>query len=1102
MAMEDANASTDILPNSTLDTAPVQRAPLNPVAQPTPIRFSPPALAHDSSLESLAQGLKNFDAGLSDYMDAKQAKQNDADKVQAQADFLKNNQKGYADAVASGTIPASASPLYVQTYKEEQGKVAGQMLEQKFQAAYEAWPGKNNLDDPTAYSKWAQGWISQNVGTNDPYVLKGLLPVIHDFMEHGLHQNIANQSTNLKQGFGDAQSASMTYDISKGVAFAKTSGQDIPAEYIARVVGDAYDKAKAVGVTDEEAQKRAIVTITTQALQNKDGFGEQILKGLDAPLPGSGLVLSSTPFGAEQKTKIGQELDTYQREKVLHITEQERAANKAALGSLEGKVIEQLAKDPTAVISEDDLKEGQKYDGTFRYRVAQWQDGFLKNEGTSDPETLRKVEMDIMAGKGADSIALAIESRAVTKPSDISELLKMQKDHDTASGILDKVKREPQYQQVYDQIGKNIQLQTSDTGLSDPSAALGISNAGMGLRYELDKRMEEWAAANPNASNQDARDQLNKTWIDLQKMITQPASKSDAAGPTLLPQTNPYFHDYRNDPNTNVPRPGPIGPYPQQQQAGGAQPSPSSSTSTTPGQPPTATPAPAPAADPATHAAAQEWFRTLSPTQQSTLNQHAATAGMPPDQYLAQTFQKLQAAGKLPQMAGATNTGLAPNTFNPSSTETRGREADSFTGALAKWQATDPNAPAVIHQLMGTLQGLHAALPYRGVATLAAIKDNPQAGHLLDFVAGPESNGNYNAYFAHADNQTTKLTDMSLKEVLQFQHNLVAVDGLPSSASGRYQFMPDTLKGLMTQMRLTGDERFTPEMQDNLALQLLKNRGLESWQQGKLSDVGFMQNLSQEWASLPNPHTGASWYDKDGLNKSLVTTGQVAKVLSEAKGMPTTAAAATPAAPSATPAAPAVAPTATDLGVPTPPPPHTQSNRNAGSFVVGDSIGDGVRAAIGGVGDTKVSRQPTNPDPNKGVGLGVLETIQKMPAGSLAGKSTVILSTGLSNNASANVEDVVGKQVQALIAKGANPAAIRILGVGDRPDYTANKLNDRLMALAAKTGAQFVPLGRLPAGEHVHPDPSGYADIGSRAQSKIVNTAASREESGSATTEE
>jgi hypothetical protein len=48
---------------------------------------------------------------------------------------------------------------------------------------------------------------------------------------------------------------------------------------------------------------------------------------------------------------------------------------------------------------------------------------------------------------------------------------------------------------------------------------------------------------------------------------------------------------------------------------------------------------------------------------------------------------------------------------------------------------------------------------------------------------------------------------------------------------------------------------------------LLKIRGLEKYQSGKLSKDQFADNLSKEWASLPY-NTGASYYSGVGSNKS------------------------------------------------------------------------------------------------------------------------------------------------------------------------------------------------------------------------------------------
>jgi muramidase (phage lysozyme) len=175
---------------------------------------------------------------------------------------------------------------------------------------------------------------------------------------------------------------------------------------------------------------------------------------------------------------------------------------------------------------------------------------------------------------------------------------------------------------------------------------------------------------------------------------------------------------------------------------------------------------------------------------------------------------------------------------------------------------------------------LGSSRPRIGNYALATIKDDPKAASILDFISGPESKGNYNAFFANAGS-TKDLSKMTLDQVLAWQKARTDA-GSPSSATGRYQFMRNTLASLKTQMGLKGDEKFTPELQDRLALQLLRVRGYDRFKEGKMSAHAFALELAKEWASLPDPRTGKSYYAGDGLNASLVTPGQVAKVLTGA----------------------------------------------------------------------------------------------------------------------------------------------------------------------------------------------------------------------------
>ena len=150
---------------------------------------------------------------------------------------------------------------------------------------------------------------------------------------------------------------------------------------------------------------------------------------------------------------------------------------------------------------------------------------------------------------------------------------------------------------------------------------------------------------------------------------------------------------------------------------------------------------------------------------------------------------------------------------------------------------------------------------------------------LLDLIGKHESHGDYNIVYG---GKHVNLTDMTVDQVLQWQRNYVN-QGSPSSAAGKYQFIRGTLSSLKRELHLTGNEKFTPELQDRLATALLERRGYSDYLSGKISATKFMNNLSKEWASLPKDHTGRSYYEGDGLNKALTSPQAVMAALSAVK---------------------------------------------------------------------------------------------------------------------------------------------------------------------------------------------------------------------------
>ena len=161
---------------------------------------------------------------------------------------------------------------------------------------------------------------------------------------------------------------------------------------------------------------------------------------------------------------------------------------------------------------------------------------------------------------------------------------------------------------------------------------------------------------------------------------------------------------------------------------------------------------------------------------------------------------------------------------------------------------------------------------------------------LLDFIAKPESGGDYNVVWGRikpADRPKRPLVTMTIAEVLAWQESIDA--RYQSEAAGRYQIMEDTLRPLPPAAGLLPSDLFNEANQDALATVLLRRRGLDKFLAGKISAEEFANNLAREWASLPvvtGPKAGRSYYAGDGLNKSHVSVSAFLAAVRAVKAEP------------------------------------------------------------------------------------------------------------------------------------------------------------------------------------------------------------------------
>jgi hypothetical protein len=162
---------------------------------------------------------------------------------------------------------------------------------------------------------------------------------------------------------------------------------------------------------------------------------------------------------------------------------------------------------------------------------------------------------------------------------------------------------------------------------------------------------------------------------------------------------------------------------------------------------------------------------------------------------------------------------------------------------------------------------------------------------LLDMIAKGESAGagGYNAMnqgtpgggpvIGSGDSQKIiqkKLTDMTVGEIMDRAAKPTddakkRKDGGLIFAAGRYQIIPDTLKGLVKQGIVSKDDKFDEATQDKLGMALIQGTG--ALKLAAKGDYEGAQNaLAKTWASIPlatdvgDKKAGQSYYQKAGQN--------------------------------------------------------------------------------------------------------------------------------------------------------------------------------------------------------------------------------------------
>ena len=140
-----------------------------------------------------------------------------------------------------------------------------------------------------------------------------------------------------------------------------------------------------------------------------------------------------------------------------------------------------------------------------------------------------------------------------------------------------------------------------------------------------------------------------------------------------------------------------------------------------------------------------------------------------------------------------------------------------------------------------------------------------------------ESAGNFNAWFGNAGNKED-LGQLDLGEILKRQ----ARPG--NDAAGLIQIVPSTLKHVMKKYGYTNDMKFTPQLQMEMGLLLMKEKGLDKWLRNEIPDGVMANRLASVWAGLKTS-SGKGVYDGDGVNKGHQGHEVTVRQLAELRGL-------------------------------------------------------------------------------------------------------------------------------------------------------------------------------------------------------------------------
>lgn len=585
-----------------------ETASLQPVASPvdTFVRPGP------SPLRGLAEALGILDSSLSAYTSKKAAETDANDRLRGEAAFWRGNKEGDAEAVRQGFLPAQRSKAFMEGYKGASGIQQGNTLLSEFDDAYLKWDGKER-GDPAELQAFVHSFVKERVGTDDPEVLKTLLPHVRTLADRAF-------ALQTEYSHNKTYTGSLTANIAILNQVADADWEDDPNN-VAQAFADRREAFVSSGGRPEDYDKAAMDLIAGRIADGQRG----LLTVFDQKVPGTEHSYKDTPYGAALLSTATERLEATERSALEQQHKVATEMDKKAKEDAERGVVEFMAANPGVAVPENLVKEYARWEPTARVKVAGWRKDLAS--GFTDPQKKMAVYNEILGGGGVKSVMEAATHGVFGTTEDLAAAYNFAKGMKDNASRIEEVLGGPTAKGIFGAIDVRTKGKTT-TG--EPLA--GLSDAGLAAQYDFRRLATEWVIKNPGASVLETEKALSGIGKLILDSITVPDIME--AGTYRRPSElggadNPY-----------APK-----PEPNRQQAPAT---------------PMASPKPAPQEAPGVRSFLDE----MSPEQRSLIEQDAAKAGVSPEDYAS---RMLDEADKGIDAPAPEEPGPAPKASTPQS---------------------------------------------------------------------------------------------------------------------------------------------------------------------------------------------------------------------------------------------------------------------------------------------------------------------------------------------------------------------------------------------------------------------------------------------------